>query len=80
MQGHMHHKRRLLIAVALTGGFTVGLGTFASPANAVVRTFEVTLLGNIKKTITLDIGADTPLDQIRLPGLNVVAHRGGDSS
>jgi len=71
MQGHMHHKRRLLIAVALTGGFTVALGTFASPANAIVRTFEVTLLGNIKKTITLDIGADTPLDQIRLPGLNV---------
>jgi len=70
MQGHMHHKRRLLIALALTGGFTAGLGTFASPANAVVRTFEVTLLGNIKKTITLDIGANTPLDQIRLPGLN----------
>jgi Transglycosylase SLT domain/Peptidase family M23 len=70
MQGHMHHKRRLLIAVALTGGFTAGLGTVASPANAVVRTFEVTLLGNIKKTITLDIGVDTPLDQIRLPGLN----------
>ena len=31
------------------------------------RTFVVTLLGNIKKTITLDIGADTPLDQIKLP-------------
>jgi hypothetical protein len=71
MQGHMHDKRRLLIALALTGGFTAGLGTFASPANAAVRTFEVTLLGNIKKTITLDIGINTPLDQIRLPGLNV---------
>jgi soluble lytic murein transglycosylase-like protein len=68
----MHHKRRLLIAAALTGGLTVGLGTFASPANAVVRTFEVTgILG--KKTITLDIGADTPVDQIRLPGINLGA-------
>ncbi|HWC26372.1 MAG TPA: lytic murein transglycosylase [Solirubrobacteraceae bacterium] len=66
----MHHKRRLLIALAMTGGMTAGLGTFASPANAVVRTFEVELVGGIKKTITLDIGADTPLDQIRLPGLN----------
>ena len=72
MQGHMHHKRRLLIALALTGGFTAGLGTLASPANAVVRTFEVTgVLG--KKTITLDIGADTPVDQIRLPGINLGA-------
>ncbi len=72
MQGHMHHKRRLLIALALTGGITAGLGTFASPANAKVRTFKVTgLLGS--KTITLDIGADTPVDQIRLPGINLGA-------
>jgi soluble lytic murein transglycosylase-like protein len=71
MQGHMDHKRRLLIALAMTGGMTAGLGTFASPAGAVVRTFEVTLLGNIKKTITLDIGINTPLDQIRLPGLKL---------
>ncbi|MFP5364957.1 MAG: lytic murein transglycosylase [Thermoleophilia bacterium] len=58
--------------MALTGGITVGLGTFASPANAVVRTFEVTgVLG--KRTITLDIGANTPVDQIRLPGINLGA-------
>ncbi|MGH2943189.1 MAG: lytic murein transglycosylase [Solirubrobacteraceae bacterium] len=67
----MHHKRRLLIALAMTGGMTAGLGTFASPAGAVVRTFEVTLLGNLKKTITLDIGANTPLDQIRIPGIKL---------
>jgi murein DD-endopeptidase MepM/ murein hydrolase activator NlpD len=71
MQGHMHQKRRLLIALAVTGGMTAGLGTFASPAGAVVRTFQVTLLGNIKKTVTLDIGINTPLDQIRIPGLNL---------
>jgi murein DD-endopeptidase MepM/ murein hydrolase activator NlpD len=71
MQGHMHQKRRLLIALAVTGGMTAGAGTFASPAGAVVRTFQVTLLGNVKKTVTLDIGANTPLDQIRIPGLNL---------
>jgi Transglycosylase SLT domain/Peptidase family M23 len=71
MQGHMHHKRRLLIALAMTGGMTAGLGTVAAPAGAVVRTFDVTLLGNIKKTITVDVGINTPLDQIRLPGINL---------
>ena len=71
MQGHMHHKRRLLIALAMTGGMTAGLGTFASPAGAVTRTFNLTLLGNIKRTITLDVGADTPLDKIRFPGLKL---------
>jgi len=72
MQEHMHHKRRLLIALAATAGLTVGLGSFASPANAIQRTFKVKgILGD--KTITLDIGADTPLDQIRLPSLNLGA-------
>jgi hypothetical protein len=67
----MHHKRRLLIALAATGGMTVGLGTIASPANAIIRTFQVKILNGPTKTITLDIGADTPIDQIRLPGLNL---------
>jgi len=68
----MHHKRRLLIALAATGGLTVGLGSFASPASAIQRTFKVKgILG--EKTITLDIGANTPIDQIRLPGINLGA-------
>ncbi len=71
MQDHMHHKRRLLIALAMTGGIGVGLGTVASPAAATPRTFELTLLGNVKRTITLDIPADTPLDQIKIPGLKL---------
>jgi len=71
MQGHMHHKRRLLIALAMTGGIGVSLGTFASPAAAVPRSFELTLLGNIKRTITLDIPAETPLDQVKIPGLKL---------
>ena len=69
MQGHMHHKRRLLMALAVSGGMAVGLGTAAMPANAAIRTFEVTLLGKIKKTVTVDVGLDTPLDQIKLPNL-----------
>jgi murein DD-endopeptidase MepM/ murein hydrolase activator NlpD len=71
MQGHMHHKRRLLTAVAVSGGMAVGFGTVALPASAAVRTFEITLVGKIKKTVTLDVGIDTPLDQIRLPDLGL---------
>jgi murein DD-endopeptidase MepM/ murein hydrolase activator NlpD len=71
MQGHMHHKRRLLTAVAVSGGIAAGLGTVALPASAAVRTFEITLVGKIKKTVTVDVGIDTPLDQIRLPNLGL---------
>ncbi|MDP1846310.1 MAG: lytic murein transglycosylase [Solirubrobacteraceae bacterium] len=35
------------------------------------RSFELTLLGNIKRTITLDIPAETPLDQVKIPGLKL---------
>ena len=52
MQEHMHHKRRLLIALVAAGGMSVGLGSLAATANAVPRTFLVTVVGNIKKTIT----------------------------
>ncbi|HEX4363286.1 MAG TPA: lytic murein transglycosylase [Solirubrobacteraceae bacterium] len=55
----------------MTGGMGAGLGTFASPAGAATRTFNLTLLGNIKRTVTLDIGADTPLDKIKFPGLKL---------
>jgi soluble lytic murein transglycosylase-like protein len=65
----MHHKRRLLIALVATGGFSVGLTSFAVTANAQPRTFVVTVVGNIKKTITVDVGATTPIDQIKLPSI-----------
>ena len=71
MQGHMHHKRRLLMALVVSGGMAVGFGTVALPASATVRTFEITLVGKIKKTVTVDVGLDTPLDQIRLPNLGL---------
>src|SRR5215210_8107607 len=69
MQGNMHHKRRLLIALVATSGLTVGLASFATTANAAKRTFIVTVVGNIKKTITVDVGSDVPLNQISLPSI-----------
>ncbi len=71
MQGHMHHKRRLLTALAVSGGMAVGFGFAALPASATIRTFEITLIGKIKKTVTVDVGLDTPLDQIKLPNLGL---------
>jgi hypothetical protein len=55
----------------MAGGISAGLGTIASPAAADVRTFELTLLGNIKRTVTLDIPANTPLSQVHIPGLKL---------
>ena len=72
MQAHMHHNRRLLMAMVASGGIAVGFGTFAGPASAIQRTFEIQLLGKIKKTITVDVGADLPLDQIRLPNIGAL--------
>src|SRR5215218_1439677 len=69
MQGHMHHKRRLLIALIAAGGVTVGMGSLATTASAMPRTFVITLVGNIKKTVTVDVGADVPLNQIQLPSV-----------
>jgi murein DD-endopeptidase MepM/ murein hydrolase activator NlpD len=65
----MHHKRRLLIALVAAGGVSVGLGSVATTANAMQRTFVITLAGNIKKTVTVDVGKDVPLGQIKLPSL-----------
>ncbi|HVL31583.1 MAG TPA: lytic murein transglycosylase [Solirubrobacteraceae bacterium] len=67
----MHHKRRLLMALVVSGGMAAGFGTFALTASAAQRTFEVTLVGNIKRTVTVDAGVDTPLDHIRLPNLGL---------
>ncbi|MEA2219672.1 MAG: hypothetical protein QOJ35_2298 [Solirubrobacteraceae bacterium] len=69
MQGHMHHKRRLLIALVATGGISLGLGPLSVTASAKQRTFLVTVVGNIKKTITVDVGENTPIDQIQLPSI-----------
>ncbi|MDQ3850525.1 MAG: lytic murein transglycosylase [Actinomycetota bacterium] len=71
MQDHMHHKRRLLIALGVTGVLTVGFGSSVFEASAQPRTFVVTFLGGITRTVTVDVGIDTPVDSIRLPGLKL---------
>jgi soluble lytic murein transglycosylase-like protein len=65
----MHHKRKLFIALVATGGLSVGLASFAGTANAMQRTFVITAVGNIKKTVTVDVPATTPIDQIQLPSI-----------
>ena len=67
----MHHKRKLLIALAVTGALTAGFGTSVFSASAKPRTFVVTFLGGMQRTITVDVGADTPVDQIKLPGIDL---------
>ncbi len=71
MQEHMHHNRRVLIALAMAGAIVTGFATFASPASADVRVFEVKLLNGATKTVTLNIPASTPLSAIKIPGLNL---------
>jgi hypothetical protein len=69
MQVDMHHKRRLLIALVAASGLSAGLGSFAVTANAAQRTFVITVVGHLKKTITLDVGQNVPIDQIQMPSI-----------
>jgi hypothetical protein len=67
----MHHKRKLLIALIAAGALTAGLGSSVFSASAKQRTFLVTFLGGVQRTVTVDVGADTPADQIKLPGVDL---------
>ncbi len=67
----MHHKRKLLIALLVTGVLTTSLGSSVFTASAKPRTFVITFLGGITRTVTLDVGVNTPIDQIKLPGINL---------
>jgi murein DD-endopeptidase MepM/ murein hydrolase activator NlpD len=49
----MHHKRRLLIALAVTGALPIALGTAASSAGAQTPQCEVTLLDGIRVVLPL---------------------------
>ncbi len=65
----MHHKRRLLIALVVTGALTAGFGVLAGSASAQARTFHVVLLGGKPITLTLDLPPNLPLSQVQIPGL-----------
>ncbi len=69
LQGHMHHKRRLLIALVVTGALTAGFLSSALTANAEMKTFKIVLLGGITTTVTLDLPPGASLDQIQIPGI-----------
>src|SRR4051794_24528849 len=63
------NKRKLLIALLVAGLFSAGLGMGVFPASADQRTFVVTLVTGQQVTVTMDVPAGTPLDQIHPPGI-----------
>jgi len=65
----MHHKRRLLIALVVTGVLTAGFGSSALTASAQPRTFKVVLLGGISTTVTLNLPPGASLNSVQIPGL-----------
>jgi murein DD-endopeptidase MepM/ murein hydrolase activator NlpD len=63
-------RRKLLIGLMSAGAFTAGFGAAVFPASAQLRTITVTLLGGQTVTVQVDAPADTPADQIPLPGVS----------
>src|SRR3954464_2098541 len=63
-------RRKLLIGVMSAGAFTAGFGAAVFPASAQLRTITVTLVGGQTVTVQVDAPADTPADQIPLPGVS----------
>jgi len=63
--------RKLLIATLSAGILSVGFGVGVFPASADQRTFQVTLASGQVMTVTLDLPAGTPLDQIQIPGVTL---------
>src|SRR6476469_2368399 len=63
-------NRKLFTALAAAGVISIGTGVMAAPASATPRTFIVTLLGGSQVTLTVDVPAGTPADQITFPGLS----------
>jgi hypothetical protein len=61
-------RRKLFTAVAAVAS-ALAFGTVALPASAELRTFKVTLLGGATVTVTVDVPAGTPPDQISFPGI-----------
>ena len=58
-------KRAAAATAVIGAAIAVGPGA----ADAEPRTITVTLLGGAKLTLTVDVPPGTPLDQIRIPGL-----------
>ncbi len=65
------NRRKPLTGMALTGAVATIVAFSAAPASAAQRTFVVTLLGGGQVTVTVDVAAGTPVDQITFPGLDL---------
>src|SRR4051794_35473214 len=64
------NRRKLLTMLAAAGVFAGGFSAAVLPASADQRTFVVTFLGGKTMTVTLDVPAGTPADQITVPGVS----------
>jgi len=65
----MMKTRKLLIGLLTAGAFSVGFGAAVFPASAELRTLTVTLLGGEVITVAVDVPPNTPLEQIKIPGV-----------
>jgi hypothetical protein len=63
------NKRKLLIGLLVAGLFAAGFGTAIFPASADQRTFVVTLATGQTITVTEDVPAGTPADQVQPPNV-----------
>jgi len=64
-------RRRQVTGLLVAGAVTAGFGPSVTGAGAAPRTFNVTLLGGTTITVTLDVPPGTPLDQVRVPGVDL---------
>jgi hypothetical protein len=62
-------NRKLLIAMTTAGVATAGLGASVLPAAAAARTFVVVLVDGRSLTLTVDVPAETPPEQVVFPGV-----------
>ena len=63
------NTRKLTVALATAGIATAGFGAAVLPANAELRTFQLTLATGQTVTVTVDVPPGTPLEQIEIPGV-----------
>jgi len=65
------NKRKLLTGLSTAAVITAGFGSAVLPASADPRTFQVTLLGGAVITVSLDVPPGTPVDQVKVPGVDL---------
>jgi len=65
------NTRKLLLGLTVSAAVSAGFGASVLPASADPRTFQVTLLGGAAITVNLDGPPGTPVDQVRVPGVDL---------